>query len=166
MEPDQRVELGNLQPSAWPALKHFVVSSNVTAVCCIVVDTFGRIYRTADSSGAYRKRCFGEWIGPLTFPQAYAYVCTLLEGFTNLRLTDMDILALSAPQLVVVNEYPVQPYRAQQHAAFDQRGGEPDTVWVQVVVLDATQIRWQQIFSSQESRTSTRTAFPGTWGLL
>ena len=78
----------------------------------------------------------------------------------------MDILALSAPQLVAVNEYPVRPYRTRQQAAYDRRGTEPDTVWVQVIVLDATQIRRQQNVSLQESRTSTRPAFPGTWGLF
>ena len=135
-------------------------------MCSIVVDTLGRIYRTAESLGAYRKRCFGEWTGPLTFPQAYAYACTLLEGFTNLNLSDMDILALSAPQLVIVDDYPVRPHHLGRHAAYNERGDDPKIVWVQVFVLDTTQLKQRSHDACLKSPTSTRPAFPGKWGLF
>ena len=166
LEKERRIKLADYQQGAWPALNNLTTLSKVTAVCSIVVDTLGRIYRTAESSGSYRKRCFSEWTGPLTFPQAYAYACTLLEGCTNLSLSDMDILALSAPQLVMVDDYPVLPHRPGRRAAFNERGNDPIIVWVQVFVLDPTQLKLRNHDSLLRSHTSTRPAFPGKCGLF
>ena len=52
LEQSHRINLAEVLPNEWPSLKYLMEPTCVSAVCCVVMDTFGRFHRAAKNSAA------------------------------------------------------------------------------------------------------------------
>ena len=129
-----------------------------------MVDTLGRIYRTAKTSAAQQKSCFGEWTGRLSFPQAWVRLQSLFERYTGLAIDNEAIIGISTPQLIVMGDYTMPPFAERSKQAFDMRDDKPVTVWTQVILVDAVLVECDKSQKLLESAHSVKPIFPGEWG--
>ena len=116
------VALADQAVENWPALRWTLQSSYVSAICCIVVDTLGRIYRTAQSATAQQKSCFGEYTGRISFPQAWARALAILERQAGIEMHNDAIVGISAPQLVVIDDYAKRTPKGRSFDAYKDMG--------------------------------------------